>query len=74
MATRKPGARPFANETAPVVLTVKGRALPAWTLADNSAGDTPVSPATSDQPITRIELVPYGCTRLRITELPVLAR
>jgi uncharacterized protein len=72
VATRKPGQKPFSNETAPVVLSVKGRALPDWTLADNSAGEAPGSPATSQQPVTALELVPYGCTRLRITEFPVL--
>jgi DUF1680 family protein len=70
--TRKPGKTPFANDAAPVVLKVKGRLLPEWQLAENSAGDTPPSPVRSSQPLVSLELIPYGSTRLRITEFPVL--
>jgi uncharacterized protein len=72
VTTRKVGAVPFAQETAPVLLQVKGRALPEWTLADHSAGETPASPARAAGPDTALELVPYGTTRLRITEFPVI--
>jgi uncharacterized protein len=56
----------------PVVLHVPGRLLPAWTLKNNSSDDPPVSPVASNQPIQMLELVPYGCARLRISEFPVL--
>lgn len=68
-----PGPQPFAQETAAVVLRAKGRIVPDWKLEANSAGETPVSPAASPQPLVDVELVPYGCTRLRISEFPVLA-
>jgi hypothetical protein len=67
-----PGKLPFAQETAPVVLVFEGRQLPEWQMKDNSAGDAPKSPVASSEPVTRLELIPYGCTRLRITEFPVL--
>jgi hypothetical protein len=44
--------------------------VPSWTLVDNSAGPVPESPVTIDTPVEPIELIPYGCARLRITELP----
>jgi len=70
---RRPiGKEPFAHDTAPVVLKAKGRLLPGWQLKHNSADDPPPSPVTSEQPLTDIELIPYGCTRLRVTEFPVL--
>jgi len=69
-----PGPQPFANESAPVVLAVQGRRLPDWKLVQNSADDPPPSPVESQEPLTELELVPYGCTRLRITEFPVLAK
>jgi len=71
---RRPGKVPFAQESSPVVLKLKGRAIPGWGLVKNSAGETPLSPAASDQPDTKLELIPYGSTRLRITEFPVIAR
>jgi hypothetical protein len=69
---RKIGPMPFKQEDAPVVLKVQGRQIPEWTLADNSAGETPKSPIQSTQPVTALELIPYGCTRLRMTEFPVV--
>ena len=65
---------PFSNEDAPVVLKIKGRLLPEWTLVDNSADAPPQSPVVSDQPLANLELIPYGSTRLRITEFPVLGK
>ncbi len=60
---------------APIVLEAKARAVTDWKLnaALNVAGDTPVSPVSSDrlggQTLT-VRLVPYAHTRLRITLLP----
>jgi uncharacterized protein len=70
--TRPVGKEPFAQASAPVVLKVKGKQLPGWQLKNNSADDPPPSPVASDQPLTDLELIPYGCTRLRVTEFPVL--
>ncbi len=66
------GKIPFAQETAPVILMVKGRAIPDWRLVNNSAGDPPISPVKSDEATTDLELIPYGSARLRITEFPVI--
>jgi len=65
-----PGEWPFGNEEPPVTIHAKGRRVPEWTLVDNSAGPTPDSPVTSDAPLEDIELIPYGCANLRITEFP----
>lgn len=73
VTTRKPGRIPWLQADAPVVLKVKGRLIPSWQLVRNSAGETPTSPVASDQPDTVLELIPYGSTRLRITEFPVIA-
>jgi DUF1680 family protein len=63
---------PFSNEGTPLVLTAKGRRIPYWSLKDNSAADPPKSPVQVDTPVETVDLIPYGCTRLRITEFPVV--
>ena len=72
VVTRTVGKIPFAQGVAPVTLKVRGRAIPGWDLEHNSAGDPPVSPVFSNEPIVDLELIPYGCTRLRITEFPTI--
>lgn len=57
---------------APLVLTAKGRQIPAWQLKNNSADDPPPSPVASAEPLENLHLVPYGNTRLRVSEFPVL--
>lgn len=67
------GPRPFTAEGAPVVARVTGARVPGWELARGAAGPVPPSPVASDAPREELRLVPYGCARLRVTELPVLA-
>jgi hypothetical protein len=62
------------KEEAPIVLKVMGKKIPGWTLKNNSADDPPKSPIQSDQKTETLELVPYGCARLRITEFPLIDR
>jgi hypothetical protein len=59
----------------PVVLKVKGRLMPEWGMDKTytaNAADPPKSPAVSNRPEVDLELIPYGCTRLRISEFPWL--
>ncbi len=57
---------------APLVIKIRGIKIPEWTLKYNSADIPPLSPVESDSDPEIISLVPYGCTRLRITEFPVM--
>jgi hypothetical protein len=66
------GRTPFEQSAAPVTLKVKGKAIPEWKLEHNSAGDPPASPVSSNEPTVDLELIPYGNTRLRITEFPTI--
>lgn len=64
------GAVPFSKKTPPVVMTVEGKALREWVMEKNSAGTLPVSPVNPDGKEEKIRLLPYGCTKLRITQFP----
>lgn len=57
---------------APVVITARGVRIPQWTMKENSADIPPKSPVRPEGDPEIIKLVPYGCTRLRITEFPVM--
>jgi hypothetical protein len=60
---------------APVVIQTSARLLPQWKLDEDypaSPADPPKSPVSANGPDVTVELVPYGCTRLRISEFPVV--
>ena len=50
---------------------VPARRLPNWPMELNSAAPPPLSPVTTSQPTRLVQLIPYGCARLRIAEFPV---
>jgi hypothetical protein len=74
---RPRGSPPFQvkwisrTPVAPVMIEVRGRLLRDWPIIAASAGPVPVTPH-SHAPEEKLFLVPYGCTRIRIAEFPVL--
>jgi hypothetical protein len=70
---RTPGAAPFAPENPPVTVLAHGARIAEWGLVDSSAGPLPPSPVATEAPIEDIPLVPFGCARIRVAELPVIA-
>jgi hypothetical protein len=65
--------QPYKTEHAPVKLITKGRQLSNWFMENNSAAEPPLNPKPYPHAkLETLELVPYGCARLRIGEFPVI--
>jgi len=68
-------ANPWTAANAPIQIKTKGRRIPSWGLYNESAGPLPFSTiwnfetAKEEEELT---LIPYGCSRLRITQFPVI--
>ena len=67
------GRSPFAPDVAPVRVTVPARRLPGWGVEHGAAAPIPTGPIGSDEPTEQIDLIPFGCTNIRIAEFPTLA-
>jgi hypothetical protein len=68
-------AYPWTTSAAPVIIRAKARRLPDWGIYNESAGPQPYSNIYQEQVSPTVEdviLIPYGCTRLRISEFPVV--
>lgn len=66
------GERPFSPDGACVIATVMGAKIPGWKLAHGWAGEIPPGAQESNEPLEQLTLIPYGCTKIRITEFPRL--
>jgi len=69
---RPVGEKPFSPEGAGMTATVRGAKLPGWKLVHGWAGEVPPGPQESSEPLEELTLIPYGCTRIRVTEFPRL--
>ncbi|MFO1054970.1 MAG: glycoside hydrolase family 127 protein [Planctomycetota bacterium] len=64
---------PFAESSTPVVLSAQGKRIANWTLDPTGLVQELVpGPIRSEATMDRIELVPMGAARLRITAFPMI--
>jgi DUF1680 family protein len=74
--TGKVANYPWTVDAAPIVIKTTGREIPSWKLYDDMAGPLPYSNIYNEnepvQPDQQITLIPYGCTKLRISEFPLV--
>jgi uncharacterized protein len=64
------GEYPFSPEGAPVIACVKARKVD-WKLENGSAAPVPDMTWVAEE-IETVRLIPYGCTNLRLTEMPIV--
>ena len=63
--------QPFSVAGAPVILKAKGQLIPEWTLDGNIPSTLGYGTVAYDASLVRdIELIPFGCGRLRISQFP----
>jgi hypothetical protein len=69
-----PGANTFTpwQQDVPIVLKVKARLLPSWGMNGASSAPVPASPVKTESGEALVELIPYGSSRLRISEFPTV--
>ncbi len=68
---------PWTADNAPLQIKTRAQKIPSWKLYNEMAGPIPYSVTyglETEKEVEEITLIPYGCTRLRISQFPVIGR
>jgi len=68
---------PWNSENAPLIIKAKAKRIPSWGLYNEMAGPVPFSYTFQMEVADKEEeiiLIPYGCSKLRISQFPVIRR
>ena len=65
---------PFSKKNPPVRLIANGKQCDERKIENDSAGPIPKSPVMNDHKTVPVDLIPFGCTKLRISEFPYYVR
>jgi DUF1680 family protein len=67
-----PGTVPFSSKSPPSRIRCRGLRIPGWGISRNAAEAPPAPPFETEGGPRELMLVPYGCAKLRVTEMPVI--